>query len=57
MSVSAAMRRLIQKNATPDAMVLEAFKGGKFRTLRQDGIAKVLAGLTSIDEVRANTHG
>jgi len=33
------------------------FKGGTFRTLSQDGIVKVLTGLTSIDEVRANTNG
>ena len=28
---------------------------GHFRTLRQDGILKVLQGLTTIDEIRAST--
>ncbi len=56
LTITPGMRRLIQTNAHPDALVLEAFKGGTFRTLRQDGIMKVLAGLTSIDEVRANTN-
>ena len=31
-------------------------RAGKFRTLRQDGIAKVLEGLCSIEEVRANSN-
>jgi type II secretory ATPase GspE/PulE/Tfp pilus assembly ATPase PilB-like protein len=57
LSVTPGIRRLIQTNASPDAFLAEAFKAGKFRTLRQDGIAKVMAGLTSIDEVRANTNG
>jgi type II secretory ATPase GspE/PulE/Tfp pilus assembly ATPase PilB-like protein len=37
-------------------LATEAFRGGQFRTLRQDGILKVLAGLTSMDEVRANSN-
>lgn len=57
LSVSTSIRRLIQTRAHTEAIVLQAFKDGKFRTLRQDGIAKVLAGWTSIDEVRANTNG
>jgi type II secretory ATPase GspE/PulE/Tfp pilus assembly ATPase PilB-like protein len=57
LTVTPGIRRLIQTNASPDAFLVEAFKAGKFRTLRQDGIAKVMAGLTSIDEVRANTNG
>ncbi len=56
LTITPGMRRLIQTSAHPDALVLEAFKGGTFRTLRQDGIIKVLTGLTSIDEVRANTN-
>ena len=56
MSVSTGMRRLIQTGAQSQDLVAEAFKDGTFRTLRQDGITKVLAGLTSMDEVRANTH-
>jgi len=54
--VSPGLRRLIQTGAPSQALVHEAFEDGKFRTLRQDGITKVLAGLTSMDEVRANTH-
>lgn len=56
MRVSPGLRRLIQTSAPSQALVHEAFEDGKFRTLRQDGITKVLAGLTSMDEVRANTH-
>ena len=47
---------MIQTGARSELIQLEAFKSGKFRTLRQDGIGKVLAGLTSIEEVRANTN-
>lgn len=50
------LRRLIQSGASAPDIVTEAFKDGQFRTLRQDGIAKVLAGLTSIDDIRAHTH-
>jgi type II secretory ATPase GspE/PulE/Tfp pilus assembly ATPase PilB-like protein len=56
MSVTAPLRRLIQTKASAEAISTEAFRGGHFRTLRQDGILKVLAGLTSIDEVRANSN-
>jgi len=47
---------LIQTGAHPELIEAEAFKSGKFRTLRQDGISKVLAGLTSIEEARANSN-
>lgn len=56
MRVSPGLRRLIQTGAASQALVHEAFEDGKFRSLRQDGITKVLAGLTSLDEVQANTH-
>jgi type II secretory ATPase GspE/PulE/Tfp pilus assembly ATPase PilB-like protein len=56
MSVTPALRRMIQVNARAEDLVTEAFRSGQFRTLRQDGILKVLAGLTSMDEVRANSN-
>ncbi len=56
MSVTPGIRRLIQTGARSELIQIEAFKSGKFRTLRQDGIGKVLAGLTSIEEVRANSN-
>ncbi|PIY28450.1 MAG: pilus assembly protein PilB [Comamonadaceae bacterium CG_4_9_14_3_um_filter_60_33] len=56
MGMTPGIRRLIQTGARSELIQLEAFKSGKFRTLRQDGIGKVLAGLTSIEEVRANTN-
>jgi type II secretory ATPase GspE/PulE/Tfp pilus assembly ATPase PilB-like protein len=56
MSVNPGVRRLIQTGARSELVQLEAFQSGKFRTLRQDGIVKVLAGLTSIEEVRANSN-
>ncbi|HEX5697422.1 MAG TPA: ATPase, T2SS/T4P/T4SS family, partial [Rhodoferax sp.] len=56
LTVSAGIRHLIQTGAHPELIEAEAFKGGKFRTLRQDGISKVLAGLTSIEEARANSN-
>ncbi|MBE0473139.1 MAG: Flp pilus assembly complex ATPase component TadA [Rhodoferax sp.] len=56
MSMTPGIRRLIQTGARSELIQIEAFKTGKFRTLRQDGIVKVLDGLTSIEEVRANTN-
>lgn len=56
MSVTPGIRRLIQTGARSELIQIEAFKTGKFRTLRQDGIGKVLDGLTSIEEVRANSN-
>ncbi len=56
MCMTPDLRRLVQTGATTQHIVAEAFNDGKFRTLRQDGIAKVLAGLTSLDDVRAHTH-
>ena len=56
LTVSVGIRRLIQTGARSELIQIEAFKSGKFRTLRQDGIVKVLAGFTSIEEVRANSN-
>ncbi|MDI1245626.1 MAG: pilus assembly protein PilB, partial [Rhodoferax sp.] len=56
LSVNPGVRRLIQTGARSELVQLEAFQSGKFRTLRQDGIGKVLAGLTTIEEVRANSN-
>ncbi len=53
--VDAPLRRLIQTKAAPEALVHSAMTTGYFRTLRQDGILKVLQGLTTIDEIRAST--
>lgn len=52
MIVSRGMRRLIQTGARAEALQELALREG-MRTLRQDGIDKVLAGQTTIDEVRA----
>lgn len=56
LTVNPGVRRLIQTGARSELVQLEAFQSGQFRTLRQDGIGKVLAGLTSIEEVRANSN-
>ncbi len=53
--VDAPLRRLIQTKAPPEALEHSAVAHGHFRTLRQDGIIKVLQGLTTIDEIRAGT--
>jgi type II secretory ATPase GspE/PulE/Tfp pilus assembly ATPase PilB-like protein len=52
MVVSRGLRRLIQTGARAEALQELALREG-MRTLRQDGIDKVLAGQTHIDEVRA----
>jgi type II secretory ATPase GspE/PulE/Tfp pilus assembly ATPase PilB-like protein len=56
MTVDAAQRKLIQQKAPAADLLRAAMATHDFRTLRQDGIPKVLAGLTSIDEVRANCN-
>ncbi len=56
MRISPGLRRLIQAGASAQDLVHAAFEDDTFRTLRQDGIVKVLAGLTSMDQVWANTH-
>jgi type II secretory ATPase GspE/PulE/Tfp pilus assembly ATPase PilB-like protein len=55
LAVNAETRRLIQTGASPDVLQAHALREG-MRTLRQDGIEKVLSGLTSIEEVRATTR-
>lgn len=54
--ITPALRSLIQTSASADLIQIEAFKSGDFRTLHQDGIIKVLRGLTTLEEVRANCH-
>ena len=54
MSVTRGLRHLIQTGARADDLLHHALGEG-MRTLRQDGIEKVLAGVTSIEEVRANS--
>jgi type II secretory ATPase GspE/PulE/Tfp pilus assembly ATPase PilB-like protein len=55
MTVSPETRRLIQTGGSPDQLLAQALKEG-MRTLRQDGIEKVLSGLTSMEEVRATSN-
>jgi type II secretory ATPase GspE/PulE/Tfp pilus assembly ATPase PilB-like protein len=54
MLVSRGMRHLIQTGRRADDLQRHALSEG-MRTLRQDGIEKVLAGVTTIEEVRANS--
>ena len=56
MVISRELRRLIQTHARADELQRAALAEG-MRTLRQDGIHKVLAGLTAIAEVRATSNG
>jgi type II secretory ATPase GspE/PulE/Tfp pilus assembly ATPase PilB-like protein len=56
MTVTRELRRLIQTGARADQLLHQALADG-MHTLRQDGIDKVLAGLTSIAEVRATANG
>jgi type II secretory ATPase GspE/PulE/Tfp pilus assembly ATPase PilB-like protein len=55
MSVTRELRRLIQTGARAEELLRQALADG-MRTLRQDGIEKVLAGATSIAEVRATAN-
>ena len=52
MSISQALRRMIQSGARAEELQRQALGEGML-TLRQDGLEKVLAGLTTLDEVRA----
>ncbi|MDE2399187.1 MAG: pilus assembly protein PilB, partial [Burkholderiales bacterium] len=52
MPISREMKHMIQTTSRASALQRQALAEG-MRTLRQDGIEKVLAGLTTIDEVRA----
>ncbi|MEK8049331.1 ATPase, T2SS/T4P/T4SS family [Ideonella sp. DXS22W] len=53
--ISREQRHLIQTTAAAEQIQALGMREG-MRTLRQDGILKVLAGLTSIDEVRATSN-
>jgi type II secretory ATPase GspE/PulE/Tfp pilus assembly ATPase PilB-like protein len=55
MVVTRELRRLIQTGARAEELQQLAMKQG-MRTLRQDGIEKVLAGLSTIEEVRASSN-
>jgi type II secretory ATPase GspE/PulE/Tfp pilus assembly ATPase PilB-like protein len=52
LTVSRPLRRMIQKGERAEEIQHQALSEG-MQTLRQDGIEKVLQGLTSLDEVRA----
>jgi type II secretory ATPase GspE/PulE/Tfp pilus assembly ATPase PilB-like protein len=53
--VSRELRRMIQNGTRVEALQHAAMKEG-MRTLRQDGIDKVLAGVTTIEEVRSTSN-
>lgn len=55
MTVSRDLRRMIQTGSHAEDLQQQAMREG-MRTLRQDGIEKVLAGVTSMDEVRATSN-
>ncbi len=55
MVVSRELRQMIQTGSRADALQQTALLQG-MRTLRQDGIEKVLQGLVSIEEVRATSN-
>ncbi|MGZ5130489.1 MAG: GspE/PulE family protein [Caldimonas sp.] len=55
MVVSRELRRMIQTGGRAEELQHLAMKQG-MRTLRQDGIDKVLAGLSTIEEVRASSN-
>jgi type II secretory ATPase GspE/PulE/Tfp pilus assembly ATPase PilB-like protein len=55
LTVDRDMRHLIQTGARADLVQQQAMRLG-MRTLRQDGLEKMLAGITSLEEVRANSN-
>jgi type II secretory ATPase GspE/PulE/Tfp pilus assembly ATPase PilB-like protein len=55
MVVSRELRRMIQNGGRAEELQHLAMKQG-MRTLRQDGIDKVLAGVSTIEEVRASSN-
>jgi type II secretory ATPase GspE/PulE/Tfp pilus assembly ATPase PilB-like protein len=55
LTVSKGVRHLIQQGARAEQIQQHAMGEG-MRTLRQDGIEKVLAGVTTIEEVRATSN-
>nr|WP_054020907.1 ATPase, T2SS/T4P/T4SS family [Piscinibacter sakaiensis] len=56
MVVSRAIRRQIQTGARAEELQTTAMAEG-MRTLRQDGIDKMLAGITTMEEVRSTSNG
>ena len=52
--VDSQVRRLIQHKAPSGEIQHAAMLHGDFRSLRQDGILKVVQGLTTVEEVRAH---
>jgi len=52
--ISRSLRHLIQTGSRAEQIQRHALSEG-MRTLRQDGIEKVLGGMTTIEEVRANS--
>jgi type II secretory ATPase GspE/PulE/Tfp pilus assembly ATPase PilB-like protein len=55
LTISRELRRLIQTGARAEEIQRQAMAEG-LRTLRQDGLEKMLAGITSIEEVRATSN-
>ena len=55
MIVTRELRQMIQTGERAEALQQRALREG-MRTLRQDGIEKVLQGLVSIEEVRATSN-
>jgi type II secretory ATPase GspE/PulE/Tfp pilus assembly ATPase PilB-like protein len=55
MAVTRELRHLIKTGARAEELAKCALLQG-MRTLRQDGIEKMLAGVTSIEEVRASSN-
>ncbi|MBL8333913.1 MAG: type II/IV secretion system protein, partial [Rubrivivax sp.] len=56
MHMTPTIRHLVQTGARSEEILKAALSSG-LRTLRQDGIEKVLAGVTSVAEVRSTTNG
>ena len=55
LAVSREIRRMIQNGVRAEELQNQALREG-MRTLRQDGIEKVLSGMTSMEEVRATSN-
>ena len=55
LSVSPEVRRLVQTGGRAEELQHRGLLEG-MRTLRQDGIEKVLSGVTSMEEVRATSN-
>jgi type II secretory ATPase GspE/PulE/Tfp pilus assembly ATPase PilB-like protein len=55
MVISRGLRRMVQTGERAEALQQVALREG-MRTLRQDGITKVLAGVTSIEDVHATSN-